>query len=95
MVNAPRSKDWISVGKTSNRQGGSGTRDGGYHPVEEEMKKKAVKGHYDLYNLVRNMDHVIRTQKDLHPRTRVWKDLLGMVDELREIQRDWAERLPK
>jgi hypothetical protein len=54
-----------------------------------------VKGHYDLYNLVRNMDHVIRTQKDLHPRTRVWKDLLGMVDELREIQRDWAERLPK
>ncbi|MFZ3200043.1 MAG: hypothetical protein WA175_02710 [Candidatus Acidiferrales bacterium] len=54
--------------------------------------KKAVRGHYGLYNLVRNMDYVIRTQRDLHPRTKVWRDLLEMVDELWEIQRDWAER---
>ena len=62
------------------------------------MKKEeenARKGHNDLYRLVSKMDHKIRTQKDLHPRTKVWKDLLGMVDELREIQRDWAERLPE
>lgn len=58
------------------------------------MKKKeenARKGHYDLYNLVRVMDHIIRTQKYLHPKTKVWKDLLGMVDELRKIQADWFD----
>jgi len=59
------------------------------------MKKKAVTGHNDLYRLVNKMEHEIRTQRERHPRTRVWKDLLMMVDELREIQRDWAERAPE
>jgi hypothetical protein len=54
--------------------------------------KKPVTGHSDLYRLVLRMDRQIRTQRELHPRTKVWKDLLEMVDELREIQRDWAER---
>lgn len=58
-------------------------------------KKKAATGHYALHNLVRIMDHKIRTQRDLHPRTKVWQDLLEMVDELREIQRDWAEGAQK
>jgi hypothetical protein len=56
------------------------------------MKRKAVTGHSDLYHLVIRMDRAIRTQKELHPRTKIWRDLLEMVDELREIQRDWAER---
>jgi hypothetical protein len=60
------------------------------------MKKEVEnsrKGHNDLYHLVSKMDHVIRAQKDLHPRTKVWKDLLEMVDDLREIQQDWADRV--
>ncbi len=59
------------------------------------MKNKAVTGHNDLYRLVNNMEHEIRTQRERHPRTKVWKDLLKMVDELWKIQRDWAERPPE
>jgi hypothetical protein len=62
---------------------------------KEEKEENARTGHSDLYRLVSKMDHTIRTQRELHPRTKVWQDLLGMVDELREIQRDWAERLPE
>lgn len=54
-------------------------------------KRKAVRGHSDLYNLVMKMDHAIRTQKRRHPRTKIWKELLDMVDELREIQADWFD----
>jgi hypothetical protein len=63
--------------------------------MEDGMKKKSVTGHNDFYGLVTNMEHEIRTQRNRHPRTKVWKDLLKMVDELWEIQRDWAERVPE
>ncbi len=57
-----------------------------------KKKREAVKGHNDLYNLVRRMDHhAIRTQKHLHPRTRIWKERLDMVDELQGIQADWFD----
>ncbi len=59
------------------------------------MKRKAVTGHNDLYRVVNKMEHEIRTQTERHPRTKVWKDLLKMVDELWEIQNDWADRVPE
>jgi hypothetical protein len=58
------------------------------------MKKeeKPPKGHYDLYKVVTTMGPIVREQRALHPKTKVWRDLLSLVEELREIQQDWAEQ---
>ena len=63
--------------------------------MEQVMEKEVVTGHSDLWRVVNNLEHEIRMQRKRHPRTKVWKDLLKMVEELSEIQKDWAERTPK
>ncbi|MGH9699969.1 MAG: hypothetical protein ACRD52_10990 [Candidatus Acidiferrales bacterium] len=58
------------------------------------MKKKedrVRRGHDDLYQLISEMNHIIGTQRHRHPKTRIGKDLLTMVDRLREIQEDWVD----
>lgn len=59
-----------------------------------EIEEKPSKGHHDLYTVVRTMDHLVREQRQLHPKTMVWRHLLSLVEELWEIQRDWAEQRP-
>jgi hypothetical protein len=55
-------------------------------------EENAPKGHSDRYLLLITMTHIIGEQSRLHPRTKVWKDLLAMVEELMQIQQDWAWR---
>jgi hypothetical protein len=57
-----------------------------------KTEDKPPKGHYDLYKVVTTMALIIGEQSERHPRTKVWKDLLPLVEELREIQKDWAEQ---
>jgi hypothetical protein len=57
-----------------------------------EKAEKPLKGHYDLYKVVNTMSSLIGEQSERHPRTKVWKDLDALVEELREIQADWADQ---
>lgn len=59
----------------------------------KQNEEKARKGHSDLYRVISKMEHVIGAQHARHPRTRLWKDLLKMVEELREIQADWFDEV--
>lgn len=54
--------------------------------------EKPLKGHYDLYRVVNTMEYIIREQAAQHSKTKFWKHLIEMVEELREIQSDWAQQ---
>jgi hypothetical protein len=57
-----------------------------------KTEEKPPKGHSDLYRVVTTMGPIVREQSALHPRTMVWRHLLSLVEELREIQQDWADQ---
>ena len=56
-----------------------------------QNEETARKGHSDLYQIISKMEQVIGAQHARHPRTKLWKDLLEMVEELREIQAEWFD----
>ena len=55
-------------------------------------EEKPPKGHSDLYRVATSMSSIIREERALHPKTKVWRHLLALVEELREIQQDWADQ---
>jgi hypothetical protein len=54
------------------------------------MKKQTEPtGHSDLYWSIRKLNAIIGREKDKHPRTKVWKDLQEITEEIDRIQKDW------
>jgi len=62
----------------------------GYRLTMRKEEERCLKGHSDLYKVLITMGYIISEQRAKHPKTECWKHLVDMVEELREIQRDWA-----
>ena len=52
-------------------------------------KESAPKGHWGLYLQVRRLYTIVNRERAAHPRTKVWKDLQDITNEIHEIQQDW------
>lgn len=52
-------------------------------------KEAAPKGHWGLYQQVRMLYAIVHRERKAHPRTKVWKDLEEITNEIHEIQQDW------
>jgi len=55
-------------------------------------KEAAPKGHWGLYLQVRRLYGIVHRERKAHPRTKVWKDLEEITNEIHEIQQDWFHK---
>jgi hypothetical protein len=58
-------------------------------PMAKKQKTEPVRGHHGLYIQVRRLYAIVNDELHAHPRTKVWKDLKRITDEIHEIQQDW------
>jgi regulator of sigma D len=57
--------------------------------MAKKKEKESPSGHHALYMRVIRLENIVGRERHDHPRTKVWKDLEEITQEIRDIQQNW------